>query len=176
MEASDFSLHYERTAALNTSLETAFDYLDDFQKLAAHMEQSSGMMMGSAMTISTDEHRGRAVGAKVRMTGKVLGITLGLEEVVTERQPPFRKVWETVSTNLLVIGQYRLGFVLSPTGAGSMLRVSIDYELPTTGLSRWLGRWLGNRYARWCVDRMIDDATAHLSTDATQSRGLVGRA
>ena len=149
---------------LDVPLESAFAYLDDFRKLSAHMEKSSAMMMGSKMKISSDRFDGRAVGSRVRMDGKMLGMTLSLEEVVIERQPPFRKSWQTVDAKLLVIGQYRLGFVLSPSGDRSLLRVFIDYELPHNGLSYWLGKLFGKMYARWCVERMVDDAAAQFGS------------
>ena len=88
---------------------------------------------------------------------------LSLEEVVTEREPPFSKAWKTVDANLLVIGQYRLGFTLSPSDHGSLLRVFIDYDLPSQGLARWLGRLFGKTYARWCTARMANDAVAHFN-------------
>lgn len=81
---------------------------------------------------------GRALGSKVRMQGRVLGMTLCLDEVVTERQPPLRKAWQTVDAKLLVIGQYRLGFEISPNGNRSALRVFIDYDLPAKRPARWL--------------------------------------
>lgn len=159
-----FPMHYENAVTLNASPEAAFAYLDDFRKLSAHMEKSSVMTMGSKMRITTDSLDGRAIGSRVRMDGKMLGITLSLEEVITERQPPFKKAWQTVKARLLVIGQYEIGFVLSPTGDGSLLRVFIDYELPHQGFARWLGRSFGKTYARWCVERMVNDAAAHFGS------------
>jgi hypothetical protein len=118
------------------------------------------------MTITTDALDGRAVGSRVRMDGRMLGMALSLEEVVTERQPPFRKAWNTLDAKLLVIGQYRLGFVVSPSGNRSLLRVFIDYELPRQGLARWLGKLFGKTYARWCTERMANDAASHFSSAA----------
>jgi hypothetical protein len=157
-------LHDESAVTLHTAPETAFAYLDDFRKLSAHMEKSSAMMMGSKMTLTTDALEGRALGSRVRMDGRMLGIPLSLEEVVTERQPPFAKAWQTVNAKLLVIGQYRLGFTLSPTGDRSLLRVFIDYELPREGLARWLGKAFGRTYARWCIERMANDAAGHFGS------------
>ena len=153
-----FALHYERGASLHAGIDQAFLYLDDFRALSAHMEKRSVMMAGSAMRITTDQLDGRAVGSRLTMEGRMLGIDLHLEEVVTERDPPLRKAWQTVQATLLIIGSYRLGFELSPRVRGSMLRVFIDYDLPPGGLARWLGRFLAGRYARWCVDRMVGDA------------------
>jgi len=158
---STFPLHYESAVTLNAPPETAFAYLDDFRKLSAHMEKSSAMMMGSKMRISTDGLDGRAKGSRIRLDGKMLGMTISLEEVVTERRPPFTKVWQTVDAELLVIGQYQLGFALSPSGDRSLLRVFIDYELPHQRFARWLGKLFGKTYARWCVERMANDAAAH---------------
>lgn len=158
-----FPFHHESRALLNAPVEAAFAYLDDFRKLSAHMQQSTGMMLGSKMALETDNEQGRRVGSRVRMHGAVIGVALALEEVVTERTPPLRKTWETVSVNLLVIGQYRLGFELQPKGSFSDLRVFIDYELPATRPARWFGRLLGPIYARWCTERMTADAAEHFS-------------
>src|SRR5262245_5036213 len=108
--------HHESRARLSAPVEAAFAYLDDFRKLSAHMEESSGMMLGSRIKIETDEADGRTVGSRVRMHGGMMGMTLALEEIVVEREPPTRKAWETVDAKLIVIGQYRLGFELEPKG------------------------------------------------------------
>ena len=94
------------------------------------------------------------------MAGRILGMTLGLEEIVTERSPPVRKVWRTVQARLLVIGDYALGFELQPAPRGSSLRVFIDYRLPAGRPRRWLSALLGPAYARWCVKRIAADAVA----------------
>lgn len=160
---SVFPLHHESAVTLSAAPEAAFAYLDNFKKLSAHMEKASAAMMGSKMTISTDALGGRVVGSRVRMDGRVLGITLSLEEVVIERQPPSNKTWQTVEAKLLLIGQYRLGFALSPNANGSLLRVFIDYDLPHQGLTRWLGTLFGKTYARWCTSQMANDAVAHFN-------------
>jgi hypothetical protein len=142
-------------------MEAAFAHLDDFHKLSAHMEQSSGMMMGSKMSIETDTAGGRAIGSVVSMSGRMLGMQLALKEVVTERTPPMRKAWRTFDTDLLVIGAYQLGFQLKANDSGTALRVFIDYDLPKSGFARWLGRLFGKTYARWCTARMVADAVRH---------------
>ena len=161
-----FARHFETHAVLSASVEAAFAYLDDFAALSAHMEKRSPMMMGSKMRIGTDELGGKAVGSHVRMEGRVLGIRLCLEEVVTQREPPLRKAWETVAARLLVIGQYRLGFELAPMAERSALRVFIDYELP----ARLPSRWLASRYARWCTERMARDAQRHFDAGQSEPR------
>lgn len=165
-----YALHHETIVTLNAPMDIAFAYLDDFKKLSAHMEQSSGMMMGSKMTIDTDASGGRSIGSKVRLYGKMMGMTLSLEEVVMERQPPFRKSWNTTSTDLLVIGDYRLGFELKPNGNASTLRVYIDYDYPPKAPARWLGYLFGKMYARWCTVRMAKDAAAHFNSSSAAPR------
>jgi uncharacterized membrane protein len=156
-----YALHYASTVTLNAPIDIVFSYLDDFKKLSAHMEQSSGMMMGSKMTIDMDAREGRVVGSKIRLHGKMMGMTLSLEEVVIERQPPLRKVWETINVKLLVIGQYRLGFELTPKGSATNVQMFIDYDLPEKPPARWLGRLFGKIYARWCTESMRKDAVKH---------------
>jgi hypothetical protein len=113
------------------------------------------------------------VGSRIRLSGRVLGVELSVEEVVVERNPPHRKVWETTGTpKLLVIGHYRMGFELSPQGSRSMLRVFIDYAVPEGGLARWLGRVFGRAYARWCTQQMVDAAVRHFETLPTTHRSI----
>ena len=148
--------HEETSVLLGAPVEKVFDFLDDFHKLSAHMEQRSGMMAGSSMTIETDAGEGRVVGSRVRLYGRMLGMELALVEAVSEREPPFRKAWQTVDTRLLVIGAYRLGFQLTREADRTRARIYIDYALPERG--RWLGRLFGRIYARWCINRMAGDA------------------
>jgi hypothetical protein len=90
---------------------------------------------------------------------------LAVEEVVTERKPPHRKVWETMgSPQLLVIGPYRMGVEVTPEGQTSRLRVFIDYALPERAPARWLGRLFGRYYARWCTRQMVDDAVTYFAS------------
>jgi hypothetical protein len=122
------------------------------------------MMAGGSMNIEFDEGRGKAVGSKIRLTGRVLGAPLSVEEVVTEHTPPRRKVWETTGVpNLLVIGNYRMGFEVAPSPSGAELRVFIDYSLPTSLPGRWLGWLLAPFYATWCTRRMAQDASKHFA-------------
>lgn len=144
-----------KVAAVPTEV---FIYLDDHERLGTHMMQSSAMMAGSAMAFSFDEGQGRALGSRIEIRGKVLGVSLTVSEIVTERHLPERKAWETQGPpRLLVIGPYRMGFEISPEGANSLLTVFIDYDLPDWP---WclLGLVAGRFYARWCVQSMARDA------------------
>jgi len=156
--------HFESRGWLAARSDEVFAQLDDHYRLSAHMSRSSWMMGGARMSIETDELRGQSVGSRIRLAGRVLGMRLFLEEAVTERNPPRRKVWQTVGTpRLLIIGDYRMGFEIAPEGEGSRLRVFIDYALPQTPPARWLGRLLAPSYARWCTESMVNDAIEHFS-------------
>lgn len=169
VQARRFTFHHETHAELRTSVQAAFEYLDDFRKLSAHMERPSAMMLGSRMQILLDAGGGRAVGSHVTMTGRIMGLSLSLEEVVVERNPPLRKAWETANARLLVIGQYRLGFELEPRGGACELRVFIDYDWPRGLFARLAARLLAKSYARWCTQRMIDDAAQHFGDVRSRS-------
>jgi Polyketide cyclase / dehydrase and lipid transport len=154
--------HFESNVEVSAAADAVFSHLDDHSRLSAHMSNSSRMMAGSRMAIELDASEGRAVGAIIRLRGQVLGIPLCVEEIVTERKPPLRKVWETTGRpQLLVIGSYRMGYEITPQAQASRLRVFIDYALPDEPISRWLGRLFGHFYARWCTQRMARDAAMH---------------
>ena len=125
------------------------------------------------MELRIDQAGGRAVGSRISLAGSIFGVRLELDEVVTVRDPPTRKTWETTGTpRLLVIGPYRMGFVLATeVPNGVTLTVSIDYSLPERGISRILGRMFGHWYARWCTRRMVTDAQAAFSLPASAAGG-----
>ena len=154
--------HFESDVELNALADAVFALLDDHSRLSAHMTKPSWMMAGSVMTLEFDSSNGRAVGAKISLQGRVLGIPLSVKEIVTEHNPPLRKVWSTIGKpQLVVIGSYRMGFEIAPGTRTSNLRVFIDYALPKGAISYWLGYLFGNFYARWCTKRMTSDAATH---------------
>ena len=139
-----------------------FGYLDDHRNLSAHMEQRSWAMMGSRMEVHMDARGTRAVGSTFGFTSSFFGIPLAVEEVVTERDPPRSKAWETVGEpTLWVIGRYRMGFRIVAEASWSLLTVFIDYDLPEGRGTRVAGWLVGNFYARWCTRRMAADAARH---------------
>ena len=123
------------------------------------------------MEVELDDARGQIIGSRIRLSGRVFGVRLSVEEIVTERTPSHHKVWETTgSPNLLVIGRYRMGFDIAIRESGSLLRVYIDYALPEEAPARWLGLLVGRYYARWCVQQMVNDAVKHFASLAQESR------
>ena len=137
--------HFEASAFVAASPDIVFAYADDPARLSSHMSESSWMMGGGRMAIELDAGRGQSVGSRIRLSGRVFGLELSLEEIVTERVPPQRKVWETTgSPKLLVIAHYRMGFEIASQENGSLPRVYIYYALPEDVPARWLG-WLFGR-------------------------------
>ena len=166
-------LHHECSGLVQSPLDQVFAHVDDHRRLSSHMSEPSWRTGWGRMETEIDEGRGQAVGSRIRLSGRVLGVELSVEEVVVERNPPRRKVWETTGTpKLLVIGHYRMGFELSPQGSSSMLRVFIDYAVPERGPGRWLGHVFGQAYARWCTQQMVDDAVRHFKTWPTTHRSI----
>jgi hypothetical protein len=158
---SKYPFHHESQVDIDADEATLFAHLDDHRRLSGHMEKPSLMMAGAVMRVEMDALQGQAVGSLIRVTGRVLGIHLEVEEVVTERMPPSGKTWETRGEpRLLVIGAYRMGFRISPYAGRSRLVVFIDYQLPPAGLPNALGRLFGRAYAEWCTKRMAGDAQA----------------
>ena len=168
-----YPYHAVSASVIHATMEQAFSHLDDHSRLSKHMSKRSWRMGWGRMELRMDQAAGRAVGSRIRLAGSVFGVRLELDEVVTVRDPPTRKAWETIGTpRLLVIGPYRMGFMLATEVAGEViLTVSIDYSLPERGFSRILGRMFGHWYARWCTRRMVPDAQAAFSPPAPVAGG-----
>jgi hypothetical protein len=148
--------HVESSAFIDVSPEDVFAFVDDHSQFSSHMSESSWMMGGGRMSVELDEAKGQAVGSHIRLRGRVFGVPLNLDEVVTRREPPTDKVWETVGApRLLVIGAYSMGLKITSEAQGSRLRVFIDYQLPEGWVTYWLGWLFGRFYARWCVGQML---------------------
>lgn len=161
-----FPERYEDTIIVDAPVASVFAFVDDHSRFSSHMTSSSWRMAGSRMSVSTDDLHGQAIGSHIRMHGRVLGVRLALDEVVTRRTPPVEKEWETVGApRLLVIGHYRMRLELEPRDTRTLLRASIDYERPPK--DRWLGRAFGGMYAKWCVRQMLQGARDEYARGAT---------
>lgn len=161
MAIDRYPFHHRSEVEVGTDARSLFALLDDHRRLAGHMEKPSLMMAGATMRVETDALKGQAVGSVIRITGRVLGVNLAVDEVVTERVTPLRKTWETRGEpQLLVIGSYRMGFTIAAQRNHSRLIVFIDYELAPRGFTRGLGLLFGRAYAAWCTRRMANDAVA----------------
>jgi len=156
---------FERTVHVAATPTEVFGRLDDQTRLGAHMEERSAMMGGGRMTYEFDEGRGQSVGSHIEMGGSAFGVSLFVDEVITERRPPTHKVWRTIGpTQMLIIRDYEMGFDITADGPGSNLRVWINYTLPSGFIGGLFGLLLAPLYARWCVGRMTTDAARYFST------------
>ena len=154
--------HYESIAVVHAAPPDLFAFADDHSRLSSHMSKSSWMMGGGSMSIETDGGGGKAVGSKLTLRGAVFGLQLQVEERVTERSPPYRKVWATEGApKLLVIGPYEMGFEVQPFEKGSRMKVFINYSWPTGVFGVACGFLFARAYARWCTMRMANDAASH---------------
>lgn len=152
--------HFENSAIIPASAGKIFAYADNPTNFSSHMNKSSWMMGGGSMNTHVDDKKFQEVGSHLQMEGSVFGVKLFLDEVVTKHDPPFRKEWRTVGDiNLVVIGHYSLGFEVKPEE--NRIKVYIDYELPKSLKTLWLGKLFGEFYARWCVGQMLNGVKEH---------------
>lgn len=173
MSDAVFAHSFSESLVLPAAREHVFHYLDDFERMGAHMTRANWMMAGSSMRYEFDAARGREVGSRVSMTGSLLGMRLQIQEVVEDRDPPLRKSWRTVDAQrMLALTSYRMGFSIDQAGSGSRLTVFIDYALPPSGVGRVLGLLFGDWYARWCVRSMLNTAASHFRDHRPIPSGL----
>lgn len=154
--------HYEESAFISASPQDIFVFADDPMHFSAHMNESSMMMGGGKMETLVDEGQGKKLGSHIIMKGKAFGISLYLDEVITIHEPPYKKAWKTVGeVKLLVIGDYTLGFEITPQQNGSNFKVFIDYAMPKKNV--WMGKLFGKMYAKWCVRQMVQGTVNHFT-------------
>lgn len=157
MENKKYTNHFFEEITVFSSPERVFAYADNHLNLSSHMNKSSWMLGGGKMQTVLDKDIGQKIGSHIRMHGNVFGLNIFLDEIVTEYNPPFKKVWKTVGDlNLLVIDHYQLGFELKSEKSVTLFKVFINYNLPNKSITKWLGILLGNWYAKWCVQQMIN--------------------
>ena len=86
------SLRYESTGFVQSPADQVFAHIDDHTRLSSHMGEPSWRMGGGRLETLIDEGRGQKVGSRIRLSGRVFGVELSVEEIVVERDPPRRKV------------------------------------------------------------------------------------
>jgi hypothetical protein len=157
-----YERHAEDTVMIGGSIDAVFAVIDDPLKISTHMSRRTWMMAGSTMSTEVDELGGRAVGSRIQMTGRVIGIAVGLDQVVTLREPPYAKRWATQGApKLIVIGPYAIAVELEPRGQATSMRVALEYDLPAN--NRWIGHLFGRAYANWCIRQIVHDVGANFA-------------
>lgn len=162
MEAKHYQRHYEDSSLIPAPVEDVFDYIDDHSNYYSHVIKFA-RLMGGDMEIRFDDGSARRTGSHVYLEGKLFGKSLSLEEVITDREPPHSKSWETVGVpKFLIIGQYRYELQIEQEGEATLLRVSFSYD-PPSGRSR-LRRAIGDIYAEKCAKEMVKVAHSHFAS------------
>lgn len=162
MDEINYANHFEEIAQINSTPEKIFYFADNHDNFSSHMNKSSLMMAGSKMETIIDEGKGQVLGSHIIMKGKVLGINIYLDEIISRREPPFKKEWHTVGNlNLIVIDHYRLGFEIIFENGFSKFKVFIDYNLPKSPTGKLIGMLFGKMYAKWCVRQMSSGVINH---------------
>ncbi len=157
-----YERRYSNKMLIDASSKELFDYIDEHKSLSSHMNKSSWMMAGRKMKTLIDEKYGKKIGSHIMMKGKIFGTPIFLDEIITKRIPPRLKEWETIGDpKLIVIGKYNMKVEIKSKKNKSLLKVSINYNLPEK--NKWLGKILGKIYAKWCVNQIIKDAKRHFS-------------
>ena len=77
----------ESTRIVSASADAAFSHLDDHNRLAGHMSQSSWLMAGSKMAIELDAAKGPDNGPHIHFRCRVLSIPIQVEEIATKHEP-----------------------------------------------------------------------------------------
>ena len=166
----EWDRHKEFSVDVAAPPEAVFAFLDDPKALGAHMGRRSAMMMGGRMAYRFDADSARTVGSVIRMEGSLLGLWLAVTEVVTAREPPTHKAWETRGPQrIVVMAGYRMGFDVTPSGNVSRVRLFIDYDLPEGWLGRLLAGAVADLYAAWCLRKMGESARSNFVHDATKA-------
>lgn len=154
-----YERHYEASVFIPAPMQDVFAYVDDHSNYYSHVIKFS-RLAGGRMALQMDEGRGQSVGSRIRLVGEVLGKSLSLEEVITRRDPPHLKTWETVGIpNFLIVGQYQYNVQIEPQSHGSMLCVSFYSDPPREG--GWLRRLFSRVYTKLCAREMIGVTRDH---------------
>lgn len=128
------------------------------------------------METALDSGEGRLEGSVIRLSGRVFGIELFVEEVVTQRREPTHKEWRTINNpRLLIIGNYRMGFDLADNSGKVQVRIYIDYELPKLHLLKPVVRFLAKAYARWCIEQMASGARKYFEPPGSPLQRRAGQ-
>ena len=165
----DFPMHYETHARDGGTAETLFSHLDDHNRLSGHMSKSSWMMAAHAWISSSTPRKDRLSARGFVSKGRALASPLFVEEVVTERTPPLRKAWQTARCAEAARDRpYRMGFEIIPyTSCVPACVFSSTMRCQAPGLCAGsAGSCAGGFYARWCTEKMADDAAQAFARSA----------
>ena len=80
--------HYEDSTPAAGLPREVFDFIDNPNNLAMHMEIPSPLMGGGSVKTIIGAGEAKTIGSHIRMSGKAFGIPIFLDEAITRREPP----------------------------------------------------------------------------------------
>ncbi len=139
--------------------------MDDINNIGWHMSGKGSMpMMGGRLKLEAIDDR-KGVGATYRWRGSVMGMAIDIKETVTRRIENKEKTWQTVEKpKMIVMSDYTMHLLLTPTNRGTKVLFEIDYSLPKTPWGWIAGKLLARKYANWCLQRACEDAKKALES------------
>ena len=150
--------------------EKVFAQMDDFSKTGMHMSESSMMMMGSKLKLEQLSPNPAGVDAKYHWYGRMMGMTIDFNEIVTKWQPPKLKEWETVGkAKIIIMSWYRMWFEITPAENGTIAKLSISYLPPTPWFYKILSFFFAKLYCNWCLNNMLNDTRNELEKNSKQN-------
>jgi len=158
----------EETTTVSAPPARVFAWLDNPRNTGWHMSRPSLAMFGGALRVERLSATATGVGATYRSWGRVLGLRIDFTTTVVRWVADREKIWRTIGDpRLIVIGHFEMRFAVDPVDGGARLTMALEYELPSRGCGRLLGRALAAPYAKWCLRRMCRDARAALGEERT---------
>lgn len=137
--------------------------MDNLSNTGMHMMKSSVMMMGSKLVLEQLSSNSTGIAAKYHWYGKMLGMTMDFNEIVTKWQPPSLKEWETVGeAKIIIMSWYRMRFDITPSEKGAIAILSISYLPPKEWYYKVLSFLFANWYCNWCLKNMLNDSKTNL--------------
>jgi hypothetical protein len=117
------------------------------------------------MRVFTLARTKKGAGAAYRWRGSVMGMTIDIKETVAKWTRNKEKAWQTVEKpKMIVMADYTMHLLLTPTDSGTSVLFEIYYSLPKTPWGWITGKMLARRYAKWCLQRACEDAKKALES------------
>jgi hypothetical protein len=93
---------------------------------------------------------------------------IDFSETVVKYVKNKERIWRTIGEpKIIIIGDYEMGFRLTPSHDGTRLKIYISYDLPKPLFGKILGWLLSGWYSKWCLNNMATDAKVGLEKNNT---------
>ena len=152
--------HIEKTYEIRAKPEVVFSYLDDVSQRSQHM---MGMGRNFEFEILSDKPTG--LGATYHWRGDTFGWKFEWTEVVSRYLENKEKAQHSIKGTKI-----DSGWILTPSDGGTVVHVTMDYELGDS----WFARLIDTLFARRYCSSGPDSEYAHLK-ETLERRGDTGR-